>query len=365
MKNSVLKLGLLASLMLVSFFSTTANAQFFELPYPNSDISRFRWEGVVDGTSFVSIRGRHVEVKTRSGLPVQRQQFNFTDPLPRASVDLGLDAFNGRGRVRLVQYPQPGNDFTAVVGIDDNSGGRDLYGFELQWFDRTWRDVGGGWSGNNPRNTDDVTWGGRVDGEVIIRFRGGRAWEQTVNGWGVSNVRYDFSAPLPEHPLSVNLIKSQGRGEVLIIEQPTRSNDFTAVVLARDPRGGADDYAFTLTWEKARFHDNDHGHGPGRPGGSRSTGLRWSGRVDGGDIIFIRGNRLWVSHQSGQPINNESLRFFQTLPAANQSVAVRKVEGRGIVRVIEQPWSGNNYTAAILIEDRDGGADRYAIDVEW
>ena len=93
--------------------------------------------------------------------------------------------------------------------------------------------------------------------------------------------------------------------------------------------------------------------------------MRWSGRVDGGDIIYIRGNRLWINHQSGQPINNESVRFLQTLPAANQFVAVRKIEGRGLVRVIEQPHSGNNYTAAILIEDRDGGADRYVIEVEW
>jgi len=391
MKNNTLKLGLLASLMVVSVFSIAARAQFFGNQYPNSDISRFRWEGVVDGTSFVHIRGRHVEVKTSSGLPVQSQRFNFSDPLPSASIELALDAFNGRGRVRLVQNPRPDNDFTAVVRIDDNSGGRDLYGFELQWFDRTWRDSNGGWSGNNPRNTDGVSWRGRVDGESIIRFRGSRVWEQTVNGGGVSNVRYNFSAPLPDHPLSVNLVKSQGRGEVLIIEQPTRSNDFTAVVLARDTHGGADDYAFTLTWEKTRFNDNDRGdrrdergdrrddrgdrrdergdrrddRGDGRPGGSRSIGLRWSGRVDGGDIIYIRGNRLWINHQSGQPINNESVRFLQTLPAANQFVAVRKIEGRGLVRVIEQPHSGNNYTAAILIEDRDGGADRYVIEVEW
>jgi hypothetical protein len=348
---------------MVSFFTMSANAQSFGNQYPNSGISRFIWEGVVDGTSFVSIRGRHVQVRTSSGLPVQQQRYNFTDPLPNASIGLALDAYNGRGRVSLVQYPRPSNDFTAVVRIDDTSGGRDVYGFELRWSDRTWRDEYGGWSGNNPRNTDSVVWRGRVDGESIIRFRGTRSWEQTLNGWSVSNVRYNFSAALPEHPLSLNLVKSQGRGEALIIEQPTRSNNFTAAVLVRDNSGGSDDYVFTLAWEKAVFHDTDHG--PGRPGGSRSIGVRWFGRVDGSGIIFIRGARLWVDHQGGQPIYDGYHQFFQSLTGGSRYITVRKIEGRGLVRVIEQPWSGNNYTAAILIEDRDGGSDKYQIEVQW
>jgi len=168
---------------------------------------------------------------------------------------------------------------------------------------------------------------------------------------------------LPEHPLSLNLVKRQGRGEVLIIEQPTRSNGFTAAVLLRDISGGADDYAFSLAWEKAGFHDPDHGHGG--PGGSRTIGVRWFGQVDGSDIIFIRDARLWIDHQSGQPVYDGYHQFFQSLAGANRSVTVRKIRGRGLVRVIEQPWQGNNYTAAILIEDRDGGSDRYVIEVDW
>ncbi|MCG3164182.1 MAG: hypothetical protein JMDDDDMK_05665 [Acidobacteria bacterium] len=363
MKISALKFGLMASLLLVSFFSIPANAQWGGYQYPNSGISRFRWEGIVDGTSFVRIRGRNVQVETRSGLPVQRQNYNFSDPLPRAAVELGLNVFNGRGRVRLVQYPRVDNDFTAVVRIDDNSGGRDVYGFELQWYDRNWRDNGGGWSGTNPRNTDGVTWRGRVDGESIIRFRGDQAWAETINGYGVSNVRYNFSSPLPRNSRAVSLIHSEGRGQVLIVEQPSRGNDYTAVIVVRDRQGGAGNYAFTLTWEKPRYRDDDNWGG--RPDGSRSRGLRWSGRVDGSDVIFIRGNQLWIDHRSGQQIYDESHRFFQSLPGGREFVNVRKIEGRGLVRVIEQPSRSNNYTAAILIDDRDGGADRYEIEVEW
>jgi hypothetical protein len=48
--------------------------------------------------------------------------------------------------------------------------------------------------------------------------------------------------------VTVRLTEKRGRGEIFIEQQPTRDNDFTAVVRIRDPRGGASDYAFTLEW---------------------------------------------------------------------------------------------------------------------
>jgi hypothetical protein len=370
MKLTGLKVGGFLSLLLLPFIFLSANAQWYgNYPnpypgqYPNRDISRFRWSGIVDGTTFIYIRGRHVQVESRSGLPVQRQRYEFTDPLPRTSVELGLVVLEGRGRVRLTEYPRSNNDFTATVRIDDNSGGRDVYSFELRWYDRNWRDDRGGWSGQNPRNVDGVVWRGRVDGESIIRFRSDQSWDETINGYGVSNARYQFNAPLPSHPVVVNLTNTEGRGEIVIIEQPSRNNNYTASVRIRDRRGGSDNYAFTLVWEKQRFHDVDHGRWT--PDGPRVRGLRWSGHVDGSDLIFIRGNQLWVDHREGQPIHSDDYRFYQSLPNANRFVAVRKIDGRGTVRVIEQPSRSNNYTATISIEDRDGGSDRYEIEVEW
>ncbi|MGH9846085.1 MAG: hypothetical protein ACREEM_45875, partial [Blastocatellia bacterium] len=89
------------------------------------------------------------------------------------------------------------------------------------------------------------------------------------------------------------------------------------------------------------------------------------GRVDGRDLIYIRGNQLWVDHREGQPIYEDNHRFFQSLPFDRNSIFVRKLRGRGDVRVIEQPTRNNNYTAAIMVEDRDGGADRYEFEVVW
>jgi len=366
-----LQIGALLSFLFASFLLLPAQAQWNQNQYPNSGISRFRWEGVVDGTSFVRIQGRQVRVQTRSGLPVQRQRYEFSDPLPRTPLNVQLVVIDGRDRVRLVEEPRPNNDYTAVVQIDDRSGGRDFYSFELRWQDRDWRDNEGGWSGTSTRNSDHVTWRGRVDGESIIRFRSDRAWEERVNGQGVYGPRYQFSAPLPSHAVNVNLVSIEGRGQILLVEQPTRANNFTAAVLVRDRQGGEGNYAFTLAWEKQPYRGVDHGRWvpPVRDdrnnNGGYGRGVVWSGRVDGRDLIHIRGNQLWVDHREGQAITQTEHRFYRVLPTYQVSINVRRLSGRGDVRVLQQPSPYNNYTAVIQIEDRDHGADFYSLEIDW
>ncbi len=385
MKINGLKIGAVLSLLFIPFLMLSAQAQWWpgnnQSSYPNSGISRFRWEGVVDGTSYVRIRGRQVRVETRSGLPVQRQRYDFTDPLPRNAVNVQLVVFDGRDRVRLIESPRQGNDFSAVVRIDDRSGGRDFYSFELRWNDRDWRDNGGGWGGNSPGNSDYVVWRGRVDGESVIRFRSDQAWDETINGRGISGERYQFSAPLPSRVVNVNLSNTQGRGEILLVEQPNRGNNFTTAVLVRDRQSGSSNYSFTLAWQKQNYRDPDHGRWPSRRDepsygnegygnegyerGGYGRGVSWSGRVDGNDLIYIRGNQLWIDHRDGQPIYDADYRFYRPLPNQQCNVNVRRLSGRGNVRVLEHPSPYNNYTAVIQIEDRDGGADKYDLEIDW
>jgi hypothetical protein len=231
------------SLLVLPLFVAPSQAQF-GLPY---GVSRFRWEGVVDGTSYVRITHNRVRVETASGLPVQRQRYDFSDPLPHAAMNLELVVLDGRGRVRLVEPPSRWNDFTAVVRIDDRSGGRDFYSFELRWADRTRDD-----DYRDPRARDSVVWSGRVDGEVIVRFQRNQVYVDNLNGQGVWGDRHRFSAPLPTVPFSVNLVNTSGRGEILLVEQPSRANGYTASVRIRDRQSGASNYSFVLTWERPR-----------------------------------------------------------------------------------------------------------------
>lgn len=110
---------------------------------------------------------------------------------------------------------------------------------------------GGGGGGQFPdsgNRSGRMTWRGRVDDDVRIRIRGGSADVETIGGSAYSDGQSNFSNSLPNRRVTVRLTDKRGRGEIFIEQQPTRENDFTAIVRIRDTKGGAADYSFTLEW---------------------------------------------------------------------------------------------------------------------
>jgi len=93
-----------------------------------------------------------------------------------------------------------------------------------------------------------MTWKGRVDDDIRIRVRGGTADVETLGGTPYYDSQPSFTASLPPRRVTVRLQDKRGRGEIFIEQQPSRENDFTAVVRIKDARGGASDYAFVLSW---------------------------------------------------------------------------------------------------------------------
>ncbi len=93
-----------------------------------------------------------------------------------------------------------------------------------------------------------MTWRGKVDDDVRITIRGGRADVETIGGSPHYDAMTNFTASLPPRRLNVRLVSKKGRGEVFIEQQPSRENDYAAVVRIRDPKGGASDYEFELAW---------------------------------------------------------------------------------------------------------------------
>jgi hypothetical protein len=113
-------------------------------------------------------------------------------------------------------------------------------------------DTSGGGGGNQgPESggrSGSMTWKGRVDDDVRIVIRGGRADVETLGGTPYNNSQPNFSNSLPSRRVTVRLNVRKARGEVYIEEQPSRENNFAAVIRIKDPRGGASDYEFELSW---------------------------------------------------------------------------------------------------------------------
>ena len=111
-------------------------------------------------------------------------------------------------------------------------------------------DSGGNEGGSNPDHGRGgrITWKGKVDDDVRITFRGGVANIETIGGTPFYDAQPNFSSSIPSRRVNVSLNVKKGRGQVYVEQQPSRDNDFAVVVRIKDPKSGASDYEFELSW---------------------------------------------------------------------------------------------------------------------
>lgn len=92
------------------------------------------WSGRVDDVVDITIRGRSVEYRTRSGATVSDVRSRFTGgALPARDGNVTIVGGSGRGTVQVVQQPSRINGYTAVIRISDPRGGAANYDFDARW----------------------------------------------------------------------------------------------------------------------------------------------------------------------------------------------------------------------------------------
>jgi hypothetical protein len=308
------------------------------------------WEGQVDGITVLRVRGNRVQAEAREGLPVERQRFHFNQPLPESRQEVRLEVDEGRGFVHILEQPRADNNYTLSVSIEDRQPGNSWYSLAFFWEPEP--------GAAPPRGRrESLTWSGRVDGEAIVSCYGSACEAEARRGNQVAGDRFRFSKPLPSREVTVTLQKSDGRGEIRLLEQPRESNGYRARVLIRDPQGGSSDYGFTLAWVPRSA--NDAGFELAR------RGVLWSGRVDGRIRVVIGGRAAMSQVISGAPIAGERAEFVRGLPPLdNPNVVVKLVRGRGRVEIVEYPSHLNHYQLVFEI-DGAGSADDYEIEARW
>jgi hypothetical protein len=216
-------------------------------------------------------------------------------------------------------------------------------------------------------------WKGQVDGVDEIQIRGDRVRINHLEAQPVQNQDFGFSEPLPRREVHLMLNKIAGRGIVRVLEEPSSWNDYTATVLVDDGQhNGSDYYEFELGWRSDEWDDwenNDWDHSQEWNSDyfdQRREGLfRWSGRVDIGAEIAIRGNSHDLRDQGGSGTQERQARFLESLPRAGVPVSLHKVQGRGRVELVQTPNAGNDYVAVVRITDEKSGAGDYEFELSW
>lgn len=114
-----------------------------------------------------------------------------------------------------------------------------------------------------------------------------------------------------------------------------------------------------------RYDGRGNNGGYGNSGGysnGRNVAFEFQGTVDKEIQIQLRGNRGFVQPiGAGDTRANRGLRVVNGIPNQEGTLVVERLAGRGDVDIIQQPSSGNGYTATLRVRDRQGGADNYRI----
>ena len=120
----------------------------------------------------------------------------------------------------------------------------------------------------------------QVDGQVDVAVRGDMVVVHTISGQDARDDGSECNFPLPDHEargFGFQVIES--RNEIRLAEQPSRLDDFDAVVRIRDSSSSFGRYHFRLSWET----------GPGGELRREEPGREEPGRRGGG---FVMNNAL-------------------------------------------------------------------------
>ena len=340
---------------------------------PPAASPKFVWEGDVDEAAVLYIRGDHLEVENPRGERVLHQRYRFFHLPPDSRQQVRLEVVEGRGSLRIAEQPTLENQYTIVVDVEDLQEGRGHYSIALYWdapgddFQsgaKRWRDRG--WQGDGiaePMGAiAKLTWRGHVDAEAIVECRASACHSTAHQGMPVTREQVRFSRPLPRQEVLVGIAGDDAGGNIRVLDQPLLSNGYTVRVEITGGCGARKECAFTLTWREP-------GGKPGSAAESKPAahrGVVWSGRVSGTVRVTVRDASTLSQMFGGGSAGNERTIFDQALPhRGDLSPAIRKVQGRGAVAIVESPSEHNGFSLVFEVRDPGPGADDYMVELDW
>jgi hypothetical protein len=87
--------------------------------------------------------------------------------------------------------------------------------------------------------------------------------------------------------------------------------------------------------------------------------------VDEEAIVSCQAKSCVSSAGQGAPVTNERFKFSRPLPDRDVDVKLDQAQGRGQIRLVEQPRQRNHYTARVSIRDPQNGAAEYSFTLVW
>src|SRR5262249_13158314 len=237
-KPSTIYLGFAAALAVMSASPLSAQRELFQ------------WSGRVDQQVLLTMSGRRVT--TSNVGPSEPGQLGMTliSALPTRDGEVSVRMLDGRGTADVIRQPSAENGYSTVVRIRDPKGGSGMYHIAVDW-----QPIAAGEIGPPilERPMTDYSqhvalrWSGDVDDDLVITLSPDQVTYHTRSGRDPSMVESTLNG-IPEGTSGIWVSEREGRDPVVVIQQPSEENDYTAKLRIHDVEHGFGHYSFDVLW---------------------------------------------------------------------------------------------------------------------
>jgi len=210
----------------------------------------FNWSGRVDQQVLLTMTGREVTA-TNVG-PSEPGQLGVTvmSRLPDRDGLVTVRMLEGRGTADVIRQPTAENGYTTAIRIRDPRGGSGFYRIAADWQPSEAGEVGPPLE--RPMISDydrhiALRWSGDVDDDLEITLGPNAISYNTLQGRDPRLVESTLSG-VPAGSLGISVTEREGRDPVIVTQQPSPDNGYTAKLRIHDLEPGYGHYSFDIIW---------------------------------------------------------------------------------------------------------------------
>ena len=218
----------------------------------------FTWSGHVDQEVQLTMTGSTVTPSRLGPHESGSRRVNVVSALPRRDGQVTVRILDGRGAADVLRQPTAENGYTTVIRITDPKGGSGMYRIEADWQPVAAGELGPPFNRDRDRDRDRdrindnegrlaLVWSADVDNDVEITLSPSGVSYQTMRGRDPQDVESSFKG-LPSDATRIRVIQQSGRNPIVVTQQPSSDNGYTAIVRIHDPEPGFEHYSFDVMW---------------------------------------------------------------------------------------------------------------------
>lgn len=210
----------------------------------------FQWTGRVDQQILLTMNGRNVTTTNVGRTEPGQRGVTLMSAMPRRDGQVSVQLLHGRGTADVVRQPSAQNGYSAVIRIRDPRGGSGFYHIEADWQAIAAGEVGPPLL-ERPMSDYNrhiaLRWSGDVDKDLEITIGPRRINYWTFGGRDPSMVESMLKG-IPQGTMGIWISEREGRDPVVVTQQPSADNGYTAKVRIHDSERGPGHYSFDVLW---------------------------------------------------------------------------------------------------------------------